>query len=68
MDEMMKVEQWRKSSYSGNGGADCVEMARLPGSTITTRDSKDPNGPQHRFTFAEMAAFFDAVRQGRYDR
>jgi hypothetical protein len=37
-------QNWRKSSYSGNG-AECVEVAtRYPG-TIAVRDSKDPHGP-----------------------
>lgn len=37
--------RWYKSSYSGNGGGDCVEVARnLPGG-IAVRDSKDPHGP-----------------------
>jgi hypothetical protein len=31
---------WRKSSYSGNGGASCVEVAsNLPG-MVAVRDSK----------------------------
>ncbi|MGC0330694.1 hypothetical protein RKD23_003684 [Streptomyces sp. SAI-170] len=33
--------QWRKSSYSGNTGGDCVEVADLP-SAIAVRDSKNP--------------------------
>jgi Domain of unknown function (DUF397) len=37
--------RWHKSSYSGNGGGDCVEVAcNLPGE-IAVRDSKDPHGP-----------------------
>jgi hypothetical protein len=36
--------RWRKSSYSGNGGSDCVEVATRPG-TVAVRDSKDPHGP-----------------------
>lgn len=36
--------RWHKSSYSGNGGGDCVEVARnIPG-TVAVRDSKDPHG------------------------
>jgi hypothetical protein len=58
---------WRKSSHSGSNGGDCVELARIPGSRqIAARDSKHPNGPQHRFTTTEMAALFTAIRQGRY--
>ena len=36
---------WQKSSYSGNGGGNCVEVARnIPG-IVAVRDSKDPHGP-----------------------
>ncbi|MFI1163169.1 DUF397 domain-containing protein [Streptomyces sp. NPDC020801] len=38
--------QWRKSSYSGNTGGDCVEVADdCPTGTIPVRDSKTPSGP-----------------------
>jgi Domain of unknown function (DUF397) len=32
--------RWRKASYSGNGGADCIETGNLPGAVLV-RDSKD---------------------------
>lgn len=32
--------RWRKSSYSGNTGGDCVEVATTQG--IAIRDSKNP--------------------------
>ncbi|MFD7691226.1 DUF397 domain-containing protein [Streptomyces sp. NPDC059781] len=36
---------WRKSSYSNEGGGDCLEVAdNLPGLT-PVRDSKNPQGP-----------------------
>lgn len=63
MDSMM---EWRKSSYSGNGGADCVEMAALPG-RVAVRDSKDPNGGRLSFTVSEMAALVRDVRAGKFD-
>jgi Domain of unknown function (DUF397) len=31
---------WRKSSYSGNGGANCVETGSVPGEVLI-RDTKD---------------------------
>jgi hypothetical protein len=31
---------WRKSSYSGNGGQDCVETASAPGAVLV-RDTRD---------------------------
>jgi hypothetical protein len=36
--------RWRKSSLSGGGGSNCVEVADA-GHTIAVRDSKDALGP-----------------------
>ena len=48
---------WRKSSYSGTNGGNCVEVARnLPG-VVAVRDSKDPAGPALAFTPADWEAF-----------
>ena len=53
---------WRKSSYSGNNGGACVEVARnLPG-VVAVRDSKDPHGPALVFTPADWAAFLAALK------
>lgn len=41
-----KIIQWRKSSYSGdggNGGGECVEVAWLADDRIALRDSKNPD-------------------------
>jgi uncharacterized protein DUF397 len=35
---------WRRSSYSGGGGSECVELA-FPPVRVAVRDSKNPNGP-----------------------
>ena len=38
--------RWRKSSYSGNGGTDCVEVgARAEADRVLVRDTKDRGGP-----------------------
>jgi len=34
---------WRKSSYSGNSGGQCVEVGNAA-ALIAVRDSKDPDG------------------------
>jgi hypothetical protein len=53
---------WRKSSYSGNGGANCVETGSLPG-LVLIRDTKDQGqGPVLRVTSAEWQRFTLAVR------
>ncbi|MFF1409857.1 DUF397 domain-containing protein [Streptomyces sp. NPDC058289] len=43
---------WRKSSYSGNTGGECVEIAAQP-CRVAVRDSKRPDGPA--FTIAPEA-------------
>lgn len=54
--------RWRKSSYSGNGGVDCVEVARnLPG-IVAVRDSKNPDGAVLAVTPAEWARFITRLR------
>jgi hypothetical protein len=58
---------WRKSSYSGNGGGNCVEVASLAGGMVAVRDSKDPDGPKLVFTPAEWEAFTAGVRDGEFD-
>ncbi|MFE2110689.1 DUF397 domain-containing protein [Kitasatospora sp. NPDC059463] len=47
---------WRKSSHSGGNGA-CVEI-RVPATDlVAVRDSKDPQGPQLRFSAEAWNAF-----------
>ena len=60
--------RWRKSSYSGNGGGDCVEVARH-GGMVLVRDSKQHGrGPVQRYTPAQWRAFLASVRDGEPGR
>jgi hypothetical protein len=57
---------WRKSSYSGGNGGNCVEVARnLPG-MVAVRDSKNPEGPALTLTQEEWRGFLVGVRDERY--
>jgi hypothetical protein len=57
---------WRKSSYSGNGGDNCVEVADRDG-VVLVRDTKDRSKAPHRFTRAEWKAFTAGVCAGEFD-
>ena len=46
--------RWRKSSYSGNGGGNCVEVAT--GERVLVRDSQDRAGTVLRFPPAAWAS------------
>jgi hypothetical protein len=58
---------WRKSSHSSQHGQ-CVEVAFLDQGTVAIRDSKNPAGPQLRFTTAEWSAFLAGAKNGEFDR
>ncbi|HKT04582.1 MAG TPA: DUF397 domain-containing protein [Rugosimonospora sp.] len=58
---------WRKSSYSGGNGGNCVEVATLP-SVVAVRDSKRPDGGMLVFSRSEWAEFVDATKVGEFDR
>ena len=56
--------QWRKSSYSGGSGGNCVEVAtNLPG-LVAVRDSKNPGAPALLLTPAQWRAFTATLRAG----
>lgn len=49
---------WFKSSYSGSGGGQCVEVAASD-QTVHVRDSKDKTGPVLSFSADAWAAFVE---------
>ena len=59
--------RWRKSSYSGNGGASCVEVAsNLPG-IVAVRDSKDKAGPRLAVSDQAWSAFVQGIKHGDFN-
>jgi hypothetical protein len=58
----LKNARWRKSSYSGNTGGDCVEVADgFPG-VVPVRDSKNPTGPALLVRLDAWRVFVDGLR------
>src|SRR5580658_10129960 len=61
MDEI----RWRKSTYSSNGGASCIEVGQAT-RTIAVRDTKQHGrGPVLRFTAAAWRQFAEQVKDAR---
>jgi hypothetical protein len=62
--------RWRKSSYSGDNGGNCVEVAAkcdLSASSdmlCLVRDSKDPEGPGLVFASGAWRRFTEGLRAG----
>ncbi|QEV02101.1 DUF397 domain-containing protein [Streptomyces viridifaciens] len=64
--EMTADLAWRKSSYSGGEGGNCVEVADGITGLIPVRDSKDPHGPALGFSPAAWRAFVAGIRAGDF--
>ncbi|WP_248961710.1 DUF397 domain-containing protein [Sphaerisporangium perillae] len=54
--------QWRKSTFSGDDGSNCVEVAVLSSGRRAVRDSKDRSGPVLVVTPAAWVTFLDHVK------
>jgi uncharacterized protein DUF397 len=59
----LKTATWRKSSYSGSSGGDCVEVADLT-PHIAVRDSKNPGHGILTLSPEAFAAFVGGVASG----
>jgi hypothetical protein len=58
---------WRKSTFSGSNGGNCVEVAYRDG-YLLVRDTKDHgHGPILRYTPVEWRAFVAGIRSGEFD-
>jgi hypothetical protein len=57
---------WRKSSYSGDNGGNCVEVGDF-GTAVAVRDSKNVNAGMLVFSRTAWSRFIADTRAGRYD-
>jgi hypothetical protein len=56
---------WRKSSYSGGNGGNCVEVgAPAEAGRVLVRDTKDRQGPVLAFSPRTWRHFAERVRAG----
>ncbi|WP_431980171.1 DUF397 domain-containing protein [Streptomyces qinglanensis] len=51
---------WHKSSYSGSGGGNCLEVAHRS-AAVYVRDSKEPRGPVLSVSTAQWKMFIDRM-------
>ena len=58
---METVSSWRKSSYSGANGGECVEVATTA-DTVLVRDSKNRTGNVLSVSVSAWRAFVSAVK------
>lgn len=56
---------WHRSTASGGGGGNCVEVAAVDGSVLV-RNSRDPLGSVLSFSCHQWAAFLQGMRNGEW--
>ena len=56
---------WRKSSYSGSSGGQCVEVARNLPNIVAVRDSKNPESGALAVTPAAWQALLACIRSDK---
>ncbi|MFF4400443.1 DUF397 domain-containing protein [Streptomyces sp. NPDC001480] len=64
-DHDLSTASWRKSSYSGGGGNECLEVADGHPAITPVRDSKNPLGPKLVFRAESWSAFVENLKDGR---
>jgi hypothetical protein len=57
-----QVDNWRKSSKSGNGGEQCVEVGTASAS-VAVRDTADRDGAMLSLTASAWRAFMADVKR-----
>jgi len=58
---MEQIVNWRKASYSGTNGGNCVEAGSIADG-IAVRDSQDREGPKLAFTPRVWRAFIRRMK------
>jgi hypothetical protein len=54
--------KWRKSTYSSNGGGECIEVGGIL-HVVVVRDTQDRTGPMLRFSPGAWRRFADEVKR-----
>ncbi|MEO3855774.1 DUF397 domain-containing protein [Acrocarpospora sp. B8E8] len=58
---------WRKSSYSGSSGGDCIEVAPLSQGRVGLRDTEALDLPPLVVSPAAWRAFVEGAKAGEFD-
>ncbi|RCG29820.1 DUF397 domain-containing protein [Sphaerisporangium album] len=58
----LRSAAWQKSSYSGDNGGQCVEVASNLPRIVAIRDSKNSDGPALISTPSEWNHFLSAIK------
>ncbi|GAA1021276.1 transcriptional regulator [Acrocarpospora pleiomorpha] len=58
---------WRKASFSGSNGGNCIEVAPLSNGRVGIRDTESPDQPPFVVTAGVWTAFVNGAKAGEFD-
>ncbi|MEU7830538.1 DUF397 domain-containing protein [Nonomuraea sp. NPDC052129] len=67
LNEELRTAAWRKSSFSGDNGGNCIEVAPLSGGRVAMRDTERPDLEPWVVSGSVWAAFGKGWRNGEFD-
>ena len=67
LSEELENAAWRKSSFSGDNGGDCIEVAPLSGGRVALRDTERPDQEPMVVSRSVWAAFGEGWKHGEFD-
>jgi Domain of unknown function (DUF397). len=68
LKDELAAASWRRSSYTGSNGGNCVEVAPLPGARVAVRDSKqNGQGPVLILNSQQWSALIGGIARGELD-
>ncbi|MEV8598003.1 DUF397 domain-containing protein [Streptomyces sp. NPDC052012] len=62
-DDDLSSAAWRKSTYSGGEGGNCLEVAEGHSTFVPVRDSKTPLGPKLVFRATAWWTFVEDLKR-----
>ncbi|MCK2219553.1 DUF397 domain-containing protein [Actinomadura sp. ATCC 31491] len=63
----LRQAEWRKASYSGADGGDCIEVAPLSGDRVGIRDTEQPELAPWVVRGSVFRAFVSGAKDGEFD-
>ncbi|MGP3911741.1 DUF397 domain-containing protein [Nonomuraea sp. 10N515B] len=63
----LETAEWRKASFSGANGGDCIEVAPLSGGRVGLRDTERPDVEPWVVRGGVFRAFVAGVKKGEFD-
>lgn len=62
----LRVTKWIRSSYSGNDGGNCIEIAPGIPDFVPIGDTKTPHAPALMVTHTAWSTFISGVKDGNF--